>query len=211
MNDMAYELNDYVEFRNKDKAIIGYIAIKHFNGGGMCEGIIHSYDIYSEIEESLITDVPESELLLLAKVDTLSCKALKLAISKHKNQVDLANEPYINHVVAVGKNTLELSNDDKVLAVAFLHDILEDTDISEKELFENFPDEVVHAVKSITKDSKYINYDEYLKKVKENEMARIVKLADLKHNSMLSRFKTYKRIDILRVRKYLGAINYLNK
>lgn len=63
------------------------------------------------------------------------------------------------------------------MAVAFLHDILEDTDVSEKELFEIFPDEVVYEVKAITKDSKYISYDEYLTKVKENEMARIVKLA----------------------------------
>lgn len=209
MKEMAYELHDYVEFKNKGKNIIGYIAIKDFNGGGICDGIMHSYDIYSEIEETLIKHVPESELLLLAKVNTLAYKALKLAINKHKKQVDLANEPYINHIVAVGKNTLELSNDDKTLAVAFLHDILEDTDVREKELFEIFPAEVVYSVKAITKDSKYISYDEYLKKVKENEIARIVKLADLKHNSMLSRFKTYNRTDLLRVKKYKDAIEYL--
>lgn len=207
---MAYELNDYVEFKDKGKDIMGYIAIKDFNGGGICEGIMHSYDIYSEIEDILIKHVPESELLLLTKADSLAGKALKLAISKHKSQVDLAGEPYINHIIAVGKNTLELSDDDKTLAVAFLHDILEDTDLCEKELFEIFPDEVIYAVKSITKDSKCISYDEYLQKVKENEMARIVKLADLKHNSMLSRFKTYNTIDIQRVKKYQKAIEYLN-
>ncbi|MFZ4854512.1 HD domain-containing protein [Enterococcus entomosocium] len=209
MKDMAYELNDYVEFKDKGKDIIGYVAIKDFNGGGICEGIMHSYDIYSEIEDILIKHVPESELFLLAKADSLACEALKLAINKHEDQVDLANKPYINHIVTVGKNTLEVSNDDKTLAVAFLHDILEDTDVSEKELFEIFPDEVVYAVKAITKDSKNISYDEYLKKVKENEMARIVKLADLKHNSMLSRLKTYNRTDLLRVKKYKDAIEYL--
>lgn len=100
---------------------------------------MHSYDIYSETEETLIKHVPESELLLLlAKADTLACKALKLAINKHKKQVDLVNELYINHIVAVGKNTLELSNDDKTLAVAFLHDILEDTDLSEKNYLKFF-------------------------------------------------------------------------
>lgn len=46
---------------------------------------MHSYDIYSETEETLIKHVPESELLLLAKADSLACKALKLAIYKHKN------------------------------------------------------------------------------------------------------------------------------
>lgn len=210
MNEMAYELNDYVEFKDKGKDITGYIASKDFNGGGICEGIMHSYDIYSEIEDILIKHVPESELFLLAKADSLACKALKLAINKHKNQVDLASEPYINHIVTVGKNTLEVSNDDMTLAVAFLHDILEDTDVSEKELFEIFPDEVVCAVKAITKDNKYMSYDEYLKKVKEHEMARIVKLADLKHNSMLSRFETYNRMDLLRLKKYQNSIEYLN-
>ncbi|MBF0015502.1 hypothetical protein HAX42_14965 [Enterococcus casseliflavus] len=95
------------------------------------------------------------------------------------------------------------------MAVAFLHDILEDTDVSEKELFEIFPDEMVYAVKAITKNSKYISYDDYLKKVKENELARTVKLADLKHNSMLSRLKTYNRKDLLRVIKYINAMEYL--
>lgn len=44
---------------------------------------MHSYDIYSEIENILIKHVPESELFLLAKADLMVCKALKLAINKH--------------------------------------------------------------------------------------------------------------------------------
>lgn len=142
---------------------IGYIAIQNLNGGRICDDIMHSYGIYSEIKETLIKHVPELELLL-AKANILAYKALKLAICKHKNQVDLANESYTNHIVTVGKNILELPNDNNTLTIAFLHDILEDTDASEKELFEIFPDEVVYAVKAITKNSKHISYDEYLKK-----------------------------------------------
>lgn len=46
---------------------------------------MHSYNMYSEIEEILIKHVPESELLLLAKADSLVCKALKLANLKYNS------------------------------------------------------------------------------------------------------------------------------
>lgn len=210
MNDMIYERFDYVSLKNRGKKIVGYVVVRDLNGGGICTGIIHSYDIYADIEGTSMKHVPESELSLLAKNGTLAWKALKLAIIKHEKQVDLAGEPYTKHIVTVGENVLQVTGDDKTLAVAFLHDILEDTDVSEDELLKDFPMEVVEAVKIITKDNKTKTYSEYIKSVKENELSRIVKLADLKHNIMLSRFKTFNRKDLLRVKKYIEAMDYLS-
>jgi hypothetical protein len=54
------------------------------------------------------------------------------------------------------------------------------------------------------------NYQEYLEKVKSNNLARVVKLADLKHNSDLSRLKSVTDTDYDRVEKYKKAIRYLS-
>ncbi|MGX7031139.1 HD domain-containing protein [Vagococcus zengguangii] len=205
MKDMGYELYDYVKFKTKEKNIIGYVVSKYFNG----EGVIHFYDIYSEIEEAYINHVPESELHLLAKSNSMACKALKLAVNVHKNQVDLVGEPYINHIVAVGEKVKKFKDDD-LLTVAYLHDILEDTYITEDILRCIFPDDIVDAVRSITKSDKYQPYEEYIQIVKLNELSRIVKLADLEHNLVLSRIKDYTSKDLLRIKKYRKAVKELS-
>ena len=73
------------------------------------------------------------------------------------------------------------------LSVALLHDVVEDSDWTLEDLRkEGLPEEVVQAVGIITK-KRNENYEEYILRVKQNPLARQVKLADLKHNSDLSR------------------------
>ncbi len=70
------------------------------------------------------------------------------------------------------------------------------------------PETVVTAVQILTK-KKGQDYQLYLEFVKSNPIARRVKLADLKHNSDLSRLATITEKDLERLEKYKKAIDYL--
>lgn len=75
---------------------------------------------------------------------------------------------------------------------------------------EGLPEEVVQAVGILTK-KRNENYEEYILRVKQNPLARQVKLADLKHNSDLSRLANVTDRDRKRVAKYQKAISYLSE
>jgi (p)ppGpp synthase/HD superfamily hydrolase len=111
---------------------------------------------------------------------TLIEKAEFFARWAHRDQKRGDGEtPYIIHPQAVVKM---LQNDDYVKAVAWLHDVLEDTKITQQDLISlKFPADVIEAVKVLTK-TKDVPYEEYLKHVKRNTIARCVKIADMLHN-----------------------------
>lgn len=210
-NEMLFEVNDYVEVSYNGITYIGYVAVRDYGGGGINYGKTHAYDVVLlefEKSELLLKHVSESDLTLLAKNNTLASKALSIACEKHSCQVDKADKPYIYHIVEVGKNISK--KEDKYLAVAYLHDILEDTNITKESLLEQFSIEVVEAVEAITKkeDEKY---DDYLNRVKENSIALIVKISDLTHNMDLSRLKEISSSDLKRAEKYRKAMEYLKE
>lgn len=101
-------------------------------------------------------------------------------------------------------------NSDEEKAVAYLHDVIEDTELTLEDLREyGFSEEVLKAVDVITK-KKGQDYQTYLNSVKENKLARVVKLADLGHNSDLTRLIDITEKDIERKEKYQKAIDFLN-
>lgn len=132
--------------------------------------------------------------------------ALAIAKKAHAGQVDKAGVDYIQHPLYVASQV----NTEQEKAVALLHDVIEDSDITAADLFASgLSNEVVTAVQILTK-KKGQSYQEYLRKVKSNNLARVVKLADLKHNSDLSRLKSVTNTDYERVKKYKNAIYYLS-
>lgn len=132
--------------------------------------------------------------------------ALAIAKKAHAGQVDKAGVDYIQHPIYVASQVTT----EQEKAVALLHDVIEDSDVTADDLLAvGLPDEVVKAVQILTK-KKGQSYQEYLEKVKLNNLARIVKLADLKHNSDLSRLKSVTNTDYERVKKYKVAIHYLS-
>ncbi|MDS4746631.1 GTP pyrophosphokinase [Streptococcus pneumoniae] len=132
--------------------------------------------------------------------------ALAIAKKEHAGQVDKAGVDYIQHPLYVASQV----NTEQEKAVALLHDVIEDSDITAADLFASgLSNEVVTAVQILTK-KKGQSYQEYLGKVKSNNLARVVKLADLKHNSDLSRLKSVTNTDYERVKKYKNAIYYLS-
>ena len=132
--------------------------------------------------------------------------AFEIAKMAHAGQTDKAGLDYILHPLQVAA---EVTTDEEK-AVALLHDIIEDTDVTASELLaKGLPDNVVEAVEALTKKHNQ-NYAAYLAGVKKNRLATAVKLADLKHNSDLSRLEKITQKDRDRAEKYRKAIEYLS-
>ncbi|MEY3089878.1 MAG: hypothetical protein RL113_194 [Pseudomonadota bacterium] len=81
--------------------------------------------------------------------DTL--KALELSLNAHQGQVRKSGEPYIVHPILVAAITAKISNDEKMVQAALLHDVVEDTDYTIEELEKVFGDDVAHMVEGLTK------------------------------------------------------------
>ena len=133
-------------------------------------------------------------------------KAYEIAKKAHLGQVDKAGEDYIKHPEKVAS----FVKTDEEKAVAYLHDVIEDTELTLEDLNEyGFSKEVIEAVDIITK-KRGEDYQSYLNSVKNNKLARAVKLADLRHNSDLTRLIKVTEKDIKRKEKYQKAIDFLN-
>ncbi|MEE0060210.1 MAG: HD domain-containing protein [Acutalibacteraceae bacterium] len=134
-------------------------------------------------------------------------KALKLCFEAHKNQLDKSGMPYVFHPFHLA----EQMNDEATTVTALLHDVVEDTDITFDELEKLcFDNEIIEALKLLTHNDK-IPYMDYILKIKSNPIAKVVKLADLIHNSDLSRLDTIDKHSIARNEKYKQAIQLLKE
>lgn len=131
--------------------------------------------------------------------------ARAIAERAHAGQVDKAGKPYIGHPAHVVVSV----EGDKAKAVAWLHDVVEDTPATLDDLrAAGIDDEVLAALELLTHD-KTVPYMEYVAAIKENDLARTVKLADLAHNSDLSRLPEVTDADLQRVEKYRQAMGLL--
>lgn len=109
-------------------------------------------------------------------------KAMRWAILHHHGQYNQHNgEPYILHPMRVWMATRDGGLDEIHQAVALLHDILEDTDISALDFVNAFPAEVVEAVLALTKRNGETN-EEYYNRVSGNLIARRIKIHDIQEN-----------------------------
>lgn len=129
-------------------------------------------------------------------------KAMKLCFEAHKDQVDKSGMPYVFHPFHLA----EQMHDEKTSIVALLHDVIEDTDYTFEDLrAAGFDNEIIEALKLMTHDDS-VPYMEYVTAIKSNPIATAVKLADLKHNSDLSRLDVVDEKAIKRKEKYDKAI-----
>ncbi len=108
--------------------------------------------------------------------------AAEIAIENHRNQVDKIGMPYILHTMAVAS----LLDTPEQKCAGLLHDILEDTDMTEQDLLSaGIPERVVEIVKLVSHDKpcEGKDYEDYLARIKTDPDAKAVKLADLAHNT----------------------------
>lgn len=137
----------------------------------------------------------------------LTKQALKLCFAAHKDQVDKSGLPYVFHPFHLA----EQMQDEATTIAALLHDVVEDSHFTMDDLERyGFLRDILEALELLSHD-KSIPYLDYVMALKPNPIARAVKLADLEHNSDLSRLDVVDEEAKDRVRKYTKAITMLKE
>ena len=107
--------------------------------------------------------------------------ALEFAKAKHDGQKRIGGADYITHPIAVCEIVKSQGFDENYQIAALFHDLLEDTDATEKEILKYGNPEILEAVKLLTKEKGY-DMSEYIGAIKQNPIAFAVKAADRLHN-----------------------------
>ncbi len=131
--------------------------------------------------------------------------ALKLCFEAHKEQPDKSGLPYVFHPFHLA----EQMETEETTIVALLHDLVEDTEYTIEDLIDmGFDKRVTDAIALMT-HADGVEYMAYVAAIKENPIAKAVKLADLRHNSDLTRLDIVDEKALKRREKYLQAIALL--
>ena len=134
-------------------------------------------------------------------------RALTLCFAAHKDQLDKSGLPYVFHPFHLA----ESMTTEATTIVALLHDVVEDSTYTFEDLVQmGFGDEVIDALRLLTHGDG-VDYMEYVRAIKGNPIAKAVKLADLTHNSDLTRLDKVDDKAIERRNKYLEAYELLTK
>ena len=134
-------------------------------------------------------------------------RAIEIAASAHRNQADKGGSPYILHPIRV---MMSLDTEDEKI-VGILHDVIEDSDVWNFERLkeEGFEENILSALKSVTKLSGDEDYQQFIKRAAQNEIGRNVKIADIKDNLDVTRIGALNEKDLLRINKYKEALLFL--
>jgi (p)ppGpp synthase/HD superfamily hydrolase len=132
--------------------------------------------------------------------------AKALAFHYHKDQ-KYGEHPYSKHLEDVAMNVKLLTEGSvDLLCVAYLHDILEDTEIDSEVIVELFGSEVLRAISSLTKYTEFgETYEEYIEKVSSNKIALQVKYCD----TLANLSQSIADGDIKRISKYTKQLDLL--
>ncbi len=125
------------------------------------------------------------------KEEDLINKAFKFAEKAHEGQKRLSGEPYFVHAFEVSKTLARLGMDAQTISAGLLHDVLEDTEITEEEIQKEFGDDIVFLIKGVTKlgTLKYRGHERHVESLRKFFVAMandlrvvIIKFADRLHN-----------------------------
>lgn len=133
-------------------------------------------------------------------------EARRLAMKFHEGQVDKAGAEYIKHPDFVAEHVK--TDEEKI--VAYLHDILEDTECPRETIKKMFGDEILDAVVAMT-HVKGEDYFDYVRRAAQNPISRNVKKADLTHNMMIERIPKPTKKDYERLEKYKKAMGIIEE
>lgn len=144
-------------------------------------------------DEITIYDVISKKKEVSRKADTkLVMKAYNLAAEKHKDQKRGSGEPYIIHPLNVAYILASIGMDDNTLCAALLHDVVEDTDVTGKDLTDMFGEEISDMVAGVTKlstiqfatleETQVENYRRMFLAMGKDIRVILIKLADRLHN-----------------------------
>ena len=137
-----------------------------------------------------------------ANIDLIK-KAYHLAESKHAGQCRVSGEPYIIHPMNVAFILANLGMDDETLCAALLHDVVEDTDLTNEDLVKEFGETIAQMVAGVTKlgsirftsveEKQAENYRKMFLAMGKDIRVILIKLADRLHNMRTLKFLTRER------------------
>lgn len=152
-----------------------------------------------EVVKSALKYLPDKDISLIEK-------AYKYAQKAHKGQKRKSGDAFFQHPTEVAMIVTQLKMDVQSICTAFLHDIIEDTGLSYKDLEKNFGQEIVFLVDALTKldkisfiskhDRQAENFRKMLLAMSKDIRVMLIKLADRLHN-----MRTLKHLDETRQRE----------
>ena len=151
--------------------------------------------LYDKLKKRILAYHPSSDLELVEK-------AYKLAYEAHKDQKRKSGEPYIIHPVCVALILADIELDIESIVAGLLHDVVEDTAVTQEELEKEFGSEIALLVDGVTKLTK-LNYSadkvelqaENLRKMflamAKDIRVILIKLADRLHNMRTLKYRAF--------------------
>lgn len=134
--------------------------------------------------------------------------AISIVAKAFKDRLDKSGEPYILHCLYVMYKQTSVTR----MIIAILHDLIEDTDWTIEDLRgKGFGSSILVPLELLTHDPTVKTYEEYIRDISTNDDARAVKLADLEHNSQITRLKGLTKSDFAKIEQYHKAYVYLSK
>ena len=153
-----------------------------------------------------IGDIMDGEVRMMIYTPKTK-QALKLCFEAHKEQVDKSGIPYVFHPFHLA----EQMQTEETTVVALLHDLVEDTPYTIEDLKGmGFDENITDAIALMT-HADDVDYMDYVREIKKNPIAKAVKIADLKHNSDLTRLDVIDEKALSRREKYLKAMALLEE
>ena len=150
-------------------------------------------------KEITIQDIISKRKQHSRRVDTkLIMKAYNLANEKHKDQKRHSGEPYIIHPMNVAYILADVGLDDSTICAALLHDVIEDTDVTDQDIRKQFGDEIADMVEGVTKlgtmnfvsveERQVEDYRKMFLAMGKDIRVILIKLADRLHNMRTLKF-----------------------
>ncbi len=133
-------------------------------------------------------------------------KAIAMALKVHKGQLDLARNHYILHPLRVA---FKFTGSEEMFAAAVLHDVVEDSAITIADIRKAFNPFVAEIVDSLSRREGEVYLTDYIPRVKQNQFAAAIKIADLEDNLNPVRALTPTKENLSRVKKYYQALEIL--
>ena len=134
-------------------------------------------------------------------------QAITIAIKAHAGQVDKAGQPYVLHPLRL---MLKFETEVEMI-VAVMHDVIEDSEFTQDDLKKfGFSESIVEAIDCLSKRNGE-NYDDFVLRVSQNNLASKIKVEDIKDNLDITRLNKITDKDLKRVEKYHRALKALSK
>ncbi len=150
-------------------------------------------------KEITIQDVISKKKEISKRVDNkIIMKAYNYAVEHHGDQKRHSGEPYIIHPLNVAYILAEVGLDEATICAALLHDVVEDTDVTDEDLRKDFSDEIADMVAGVTKlgsmmfstveEQQVEDYRKMFLAMGKDIRVIIIKLADRLHNMRTLKF-----------------------